>query len=362
MGVPCRRVDGVVRDVDPAVVPGQQVRRRAGLVREDVVVHVHGRGDQPAVVAAADVGERLPAVVRLPDVDRVHEQRVRIVRIDGEAHVVPHLRRVLTARAGRCRPLDEAQRACGSRPATTVVPPLAVRQRPRKQPRLVVSPRTWSAPQAGCGSIDCTSAYITFGLLGAIAISIRPSLFAFGRTRRRHVADRRVARHAAGGAGRPPARSTRSSSATAGQPLAGIEAELVDAVRAVLAEVLLDGGREPARADRREDGRRRPVVTQDEVGDVLPLAREACSSCRRRSSAAPASYEKKTPVFVPATILLLLFGSTRTFVTAWYCGYVPAGRGRVGGREGVRAEHLPCRRRRWCSSGSRRYRRQTSRS
>src|SRR6266542_2863338 len=59
-----------------------------------------------------------------------------------------------------------------------VVPPLAVRHRPRKQPRLVVSPRIWRAPHAGCGSIDCTSAYITFGLLGEIAISIRPSLFA----------------------------------------------------------------------------------------------------------------------------------------------------------------------------------------
>src|SRR6266545_7841730 len=37
----------------------------------------------------------------------------------------------------------------------------------------------------------------------------------------------------------------------------------------------------------------------------------------------PASYEKNRPVFVPTTTFLLLFGSTRTFETAWYCGQVP---------------------------------------
>src|SRR6187200_890354 len=103
-----------------------------------------------------------------------------------------------------------------------VVPPFAVRQRPRKQPRLVVSPRTCSAPHAGCGSIACTSAYITFGLLGAIAISIRPSLFAFGA----HV----VVLSPIGGlhatppavpAGHPLVSAVQL--ATAGHPLAGME-------------------------------------------------------------------------------------------------------------------------------------------
>ena len=65
---------------------------------------------QPGVVAAADVGQRLAAVGRLPDVDRVEEQRVRVVRVDGERHVVPHLRRVLAARAGGRRALGEAHR------------------------------------------------------------------------------------------------------------------------------------------------------------------------------------------------------------------------------------------------------------
>src|SRR3954466_11308525 len=39
----------------------------------------------------------------------------------------------------------------------------------------------------------------------------------------------------------------------------------------------------------------------------------------------PPSYEKKRPFFVPATTLLLLFGSTRTLPTASYCGNCPAG-------------------------------------
>jgi hypothetical protein len=37
----------------------------------------------------------------------------------------------------------------------------------------------------------------------------------------------------------------------------------------------------------------------------------------------PASYEKKSPIFVPATMLLLLFGSTLILLIAWYCGNVP---------------------------------------
>src|SRR6185436_20263117 len=41
----------------------------------------------------------------------------------------------------------------------------------------------------------------------------------------------------------------------------------------------------------------------------------------------PPSYEKYRPVLVPATTLLLLFGSTRTFPTAWYCGNCPTGTG-----------------------------------
>src|SRR6476659_10912067 len=40
---------------------------------------------------------------------------------------------------------------------------------------------------------------------------------------------------------------------------------------------------------------------------------------------APPSYEKNRPCLVPATTLLLLFGSTRTFPTALYCGYCPGG-------------------------------------
>src|SRR3954452_8164539 len=59
-----------------------------------------------------------------------------------------------------------------------VVPPLDVRHRPRKQPRAVVALTSCSAPQFGCGSIFCTSAYRTCGSLGAIASSIRPSLSA----------------------------------------------------------------------------------------------------------------------------------------------------------------------------------------
>src|SRR6478672_7397902 len=61
-----------------------------------------------------------------------------------------------------------------------VVPPFDVRHRPRKQPRAVPEPRVWRAPQSTCGSTFCTSAYRTFGSLGAIASSIRPSLFAVG--------------------------------------------------------------------------------------------------------------------------------------------------------------------------------------
>src|SRR5712691_8335559 len=60
-----------------------------------------------------------------------------------------------------------------------LVPPLFVRHSPRKQPRAVPEPRAWSAPQSTCGSTAWTSAYRTCGSLGAIAISIRPSLFAF---------------------------------------------------------------------------------------------------------------------------------------------------------------------------------------
>src|SRR6266404_1851507 len=40
---------------------------------------------------------------------------------------------------------------------------------------------------------------------------------------------------------------------------------------------------------------------------------------------APPSYEKKRPCLVPATTLLLLFGSTRTLPTALYCGNCPEG-------------------------------------
>src|SRR6266705_2168165 len=39
----------------------------------------------------------------------------------------------------------------------------------------------------------------------------------------------------------------------------------------------------------------------------------------------PPSYEKYRPCLVPATTLLLLFGSTRTLPTALYCGNCPAG-------------------------------------
>src|SRR5919201_7172693 len=39
----------------------------------------------------------------------------------------------------------------------------------------------------------------------------------------------------------------------------------------------------------------------------------------------PPSYEKYRPCFVPATTLLLLFGSTRTLPTALYCGNCPGG-------------------------------------
>src|SRR5437667_2148550 len=39
----------------------------------------------------------------------------------------------------------------------------------------------------------------------------------------------------------------------------------------------------------------------------------------------PPSYEKYSPCFVPATTLLLLFGSTRTLPTALYCGNCPGG-------------------------------------
>src|SRR6266511_5055348 len=59
-----------------------------------------------------------------------------------------------------------------------LVPPFAVRHSPRKQPRAVPEPSAWRAPQFSCGSTACTSAYRTWGSLGAIAISIRPSLFA----------------------------------------------------------------------------------------------------------------------------------------------------------------------------------------
>src|SRR6185436_20756788 len=41
----------------------------------------------------------------------------------------------------------------------------------------------------------------------------------------------------------------------------------------------------------------------------------------------PPSYERYRPVLVPATTLLLLFGSTRTLPTAWYCGNCPTGTG-----------------------------------
>src|SRR3954453_1863972 len=61
-----------------------------------------------------------------------------------------------------------------------VAPPSAVRQSPRKQPRAVVALTSCSAPQVGCGSIFCTSAYRTCGSLGAIASSILPSLLAVG--------------------------------------------------------------------------------------------------------------------------------------------------------------------------------------
>src|SRR6266478_3611105 len=44
----------------------------------------------------------------------------------------------------------------------------------------------------------------------------------------------------------------------------------------------------------------------------------------------PPSYEKYRPVFVPATTLLPLLGSTRTLPTALYCGNWPAGSGRPG--------------------------------
>src|SRR4030095_8502708 len=39
----------------------------------------------------------------------------------------------------------------------------------------------------------------------------------------------------------------------------------------------------------------------------------------------PPSYEKYNPFFVPASTLLLLFGSTRTLPTALYCGHSPGG-------------------------------------
>ena len=61
-----------------------------------------------------------------------------------------------------------------------VVPPFEVRHSPRKQPRAVVALTSCRAPQFGWGSIFCTSAYSTCGSLGAIASSIRPTLFAVG--------------------------------------------------------------------------------------------------------------------------------------------------------------------------------------
>ena len=127
----------------PPSLPASRFVDEPGLVREHVVVDVHRRADrvQPGVVAAADVGERLAAVGRLPDVDRVEEERVGVVRVDGEAHVVPHLRRVLTARAGGRRAAEEVHRRRGRRPASSVVPPFDVRHSPRKQPRAVVAPR-----------------------------------------------------------------------------------------------------------------------------------------------------------------------------------------------------------------------------
>src|SRR6266545_6346528 len=107
-----------------------------------------------------------------------------------------------------------------------LVPPFSVRQSPRKHPRAVPEPSAWRAPQFSCGSTACTSAYRTCGSLGAIAISIRPSLFAF-------AAQSCVVSGTIGGsqptppavpAGQPFVSAAQDPAA--GQPLAGIAPSL----------------------------------------------------------------------------------------------------------------------------------------
>ena len=223
-----------------------------------------------AVVAAGEVVERRAGAAREPDVVRVDEETIRVVRIDREPLVVPVLRVVEAAAAQ-----PWALRAVHERPGCP-----AVRRRPDAELATWGStavPRGVSGDRLHLGVDDVRIARCDRDVDPSELVARRrvDVLDAGARVHRRPG---RVGAPGDGGAVHEPVRVRGDR--REGRAPAGGHGGRVEAVGAVLAEVVLHRRCEPAHADRGDDPRRATHVDELEPGDVLPLSRETVRRAR----------------------------------------------------------------------------------
>ena len=200
-----------------------------------------------------------------PDFESVEEDAVRVVRIDGDALVVPVLRIVAgeavaigersTGRAGDLSPGRAAVgRAVGAELAAARV---ATANRigvgvDGLDLRIDVIRVTWSN-----GDVDPAE------LISGCGTSVG---------------------HTAGGILSDPTAKVGRDRGKVARAATGWHRAFINPVSSVLIQIVLDRGSEAAHADRGDDARRAADVRQLKAGDVLALRRQSCWWCRVRSS------------------------------------------------------------------------------